>query len=227
MSSPVPLPNLLAQIQAALGPGMPASLTTASDGSDIYEAYILSLVIDAAEAEGAVVSFSNVDGSLPTVFTFRTSPGHIWWANQPYTHVELQFPGVPLLELHMGVYVSGKSGLIHEADVLVILSEEADLSRVNQVPPRSSRSIIATECKFYSANLRIGLARAFVGLCSDLTSRDCYFVTNAGSNSVEKLLTHQRKNWQSRLEPGQQVVVQRFRNSIQDAFKAFKTKYAV
>lgn len=221
------LPNLLAQIQSALGSSITPSLTSVSAGSDIFEAYVLALFLRAAQTEGANISFRNVDGSTPTIFTFRTSPGHIWWANQLYTHAEVQFPGAPLLEVHMGVYVTGKSGLIHEADVLVLLSEEAQFSRQNQVPPRSRKAIIAAECKFYAANLRIGLARAFVGLCSDLSSRECVFVTNATSVSVEKLLTHQRRKWQSRVEPNQAVVVERFRNSIQDVFKDFKTKYAI
>lgn len=220
------LPDLLAQIQAAIGASVTPSLTTASAGSDIFEAYILSIIIEAAEAEGAVVSFRNVDGSVPMVFTFRTSPGHIWWNSQPYTHVQIQFADVPTLEAHMGVYVTGKSGLIHEADVLVLLSEEAQLSRQNQVPPRSKRAIIAAECKFYSSNLRLGLARAFVGLCSDLSSRECFFVTNASSISVEKLLTHQRKKWQSRVVPAEAVAVERMRNALQDAFKDFKTWYS-
>ena len=221
------LPSLLTQIQNALGGAIAPSLTAASAGSDIFEAYILSIVLNAAEIEGATIAFRNVDGSVPGLFTFRTSPGHIWWDSQLYTHVELQFPDAPLLELHLGVYVTGKSGLIHEADVLVLLSEEAQMCRLNQVPPRSRKSIIAAECKFYASNLRIGLGRAFVGLCSDLSTRECFFVTNSTSTSIEKLLTHQRRKWQSLVEPNQQVVVDRFRNSLQDAFKDFKTKHAV
>jgi hypothetical protein len=225
MATLPPLPDLLAQIEAAIGPALSPSLTSASAGSDVFEAYILSIILDAAEAEGATITFRNVDGSAPTVFTFRTSPGHLWSTAQPYTHAELQFPGVPLLEAHMGVYVSGRSGLIHEADILVLTSDEAQLCRQNFVPPRSHRSIIAVECKFYSSNLKIGLARAFVGLCSDLSSRECYFVTNASSISVEKLLTHQRRKWQSPVEPGAPGVVERFRNSVQDTFKDYKTMY--
>lgn len=221
------LPNLLIQIQNALGGAISPSLTAQSAGSDIFEAYVLSIVLNAAEIEGADVTFRNVDGSIPTVFTFRTSPGHIWWNSQPYSHAELQFPDAPLLEVHLGVYVAGKSGLIHEADVLVVLSEEAQMCRFNEVPPRSKRSIIAAECKFYASTLRIGLGRAFVGLCSDLSTRECFFVTNSTSASIEKLLTHQRRNWQSLVEPNQQVVVERFRNSLQDAFKDFKTKYII
>jgi len=227
MATVPPLATLLAQIQAALGPALSPNLTPASAGSDLFEAYVLSLILDAAEIEGASIGFSNVDGSVPTQFTFRTSPGHIWWDSQPFTYATIQFPGAPTLEVHMGVYVSGKSGLIHEADVLVLLAEEADLARMNQVPPRSKRTIIAAECKFYVANLQIGLARGFVGLCSDLSTRDCFFVSNAGSLSVEKLLTHHRKHWESRLEPGTPIVITRFVASIQSAFKHFKARFAL
>jgi hypothetical protein len=216
---------LLTQIQAALA-GIAPNLTAASAGSDIFEAYVFSIVLDAAETEGATITFQNIDGSLPSVFTFRTSPGHIWSDAQPYTYAQLQFPDVPELEVHLGVYVSGRSGLIHEADVLVLLAEEAQMCRYNHVPPRSHRTLIATECKFYASNLQLGLGRAFVGLCSDLSSRECLFVTNSTSISIEKLLTHQRKKWESQLLPNQQIVVDRFRNSLQDAFKDFKTKYA-
>ena len=227
MSPLPPLNTLLAQIQAALGPALTPSLTLASSGWDVFEAYVLSLILDAAETEGAAIGFLNVDGSIQTQFTFRTNPGHIWWDSQPFSYATIQFPSTPLLEAHMGVYVSGKSGLIHEADVLVLLSDEAGLARLNQVPPRSKRSIIATECKFYAANLQIGLARGFVGLCSDLSTRDCYFVSNSGSISVEKLLTYHHKHWESRLEPGTPIVVTRFVAEIQSAFKHFKTRFAV
>lgn len=226
MATLPPIQDLLTQIQQAIGPALSPSLTSASAGSDIFEAYILSIILDAAEAEGATITFRNVDGSLPTVFTFRTSPGHIWSTAQQYTHAEIQFVGVPLLEAHMGVYVSGKSGLIHEADILVLTGAEGQLCRQNLVPPRSHRSIVAVECKFYASSIKIGLARAFVGLCSDLSSRECYFVTNATSISVEKLLTHQRRKWQSPVEPGTPGVVERFRNSVQDTFKDYKTMYA-
>jgi hypothetical protein len=133
---------------------------------------------------------------------------------------------MPLLEVHTGVYVSGKSGLIHEADVLVLLADEADTCRGNDVPPRSHQTLLAVECKFYSSGLQLGLARGFVGLCSDLSSRECFFVTNTTALSVEKLLAHQRKKWQNVVTPGSGVAIERFRNAVQDIFKDFKTRYA-
>jgi hypothetical protein len=98
MATLPPLQDLLTQIQQAIGPALSPSLTSASAGSDIFEAYILSIILDAAEAEGATITFCNVDASFPEVFTFRTNPGHIWSTAQQYTHAEIQFVGVPLLE---------------------------------------------------------------------------------------------------------------------------------
>ncbi len=115
-----------------------------------------------------VVEFRNRDGSIPTQFIFRSSPGHLYSGTQNYTYARIQFPGVPTLEAHLGVYVSGKSQLIHEADVVVLTSSEGDLSRANSVPPRSHQCALTIECKFYASNLGLYLGRGFVGLCSDL-----------------------------------------------------------
>lgn len=218
-------PALLAEINAALGASVTPSLTAASAGSDLFEAYVYSLVLRAAVREGAILRFENVDGTTPSTFTFRTSPGHLFWNNRPYTHAIIQFPNHPQLEAHLGVYVGGKSGVIHECDVAVVFRDEANTSRNNQVPPRSSKVVLAIECKFYSANLPLSLARGFVGLCSELTSRDCYFVMNTGSGSVEKLLTHHDKKWENLVVPNSDTV-DLLRTAFQKAFKNFKTRYS-
>jgi hypothetical protein len=46
-------PNLIADIQDALGQALVPSLTAASAATDLYEAYLFGVVIDAARAEGA------------------------------------------------------------------------------------------------------------------------------------------------------------------------------
>lgn len=63
-------PSLLVEIQNALGNAIIPSLTVADAAFDIFEAYILSLVIDAARAEGATVSYSDVFGNIPATFVF-------------------------------------------------------------------------------------------------------------------------------------------------------------
>jgi hypothetical protein len=149
MATLPPLADLLNAIDTSLA-NLPTNLTTQSAGGDIFEAYIFGLILDAAENEGANVTFRNRDGSIPVQFLFRSSPGHLYSAAQNYTYARIQFPNVPLLEAHLGVYVSGKSQLIHEADVVVLASSEADLSRNNSVPPRSHQCILTIECKFYA-----------------------------------------------------------------------------
>ena len=218
-------PSLLSEIETALGSALTPNLTAASAGSDLFEAYVFTLILRAATEEGATVTFENVDGNRPQTFTFRTSPGQIWWDARPYTHAVLSFAGKPSLEVHLGVYIAGKSGVFHEADLAVLFRDEAQTCRQNGVPPRSARVLIATECKFYSTTPGLGLARGFVGLCSDLTSRDCYFVMNSTSNSVEKLLAHKRKNWEHQVFPSSTGPVLRLRNSFQHAFKNFKVRY--
>jgi hypothetical protein len=225
MATLPPLADLLNTIDTSLA-SLPTNLTTQSAGGDIFEAYVFALIIDASESEGGNVSFRNRDGSVPANFLFRSSPGHLYSTAHNYTYARIQFPNVPLLEAHLGVYVSGKSQLIHEADVVVLVSSEGDMSRANSVPPRSHRCVLTVECKFYASNISLFLGRGFVGLCSDLSARESFFVTNSTSNSVQKLLVHKRLKWESQLQPIQAVNVERFRNAVQEVFKDYKAKYA-
>ncbi len=100
--------DLLNQIQATFGSAISPSLTTSSDTSDIFEGYVFSLVIEAARTEGGTITYRDVNGNIPTVFIFRTSPGYIFSRNQPYTHAVISFPNKPPLEAHIGVRVLGK-----------------------------------------------------------------------------------------------------------------------
>lgn len=58
----MPLINdLLTDIAAALGAAGAPSVTAASKVADVYEAYVLSVLIQAATNEGASVAFKNLD----------------------------------------------------------------------------------------------------------------------------------------------------------------------
>lgn len=216
--------ELLNAVTAALGAAVPPTLTSASAVSDLFEAYVFTLVVRAAQAEGAAVSYLDVNGAAAQAFVFRTSPGYIWSKTHPYTHAVLAFPGREPLEAHVGVRVAGKSGVLHELDVCVIRQSEADTARQNQVHPRSAKVVIGVECKFYTTPLPLHLARAFIGLGSDVSSTNTIFVTNTESESVEKLLTARRKQWANRAVPGTPVDVERLRSEFQSAFKYFKAE---
>src|SRR5262245_20019961 len=117
--------DLLADIHAAMQALNSLNLNSTSAANDIYEAYVFALAIQAAEREGATVTYENIFG-LPTAdIVFRSAPGHIFPSKPPstqvpYTHAVISIPDKAPLELHQGIYVSGKSGLLHESDVAMV-----------------------------------------------------------------------------------------------------------
>lgn len=185
--------DILNRIQAALGVAITPSLTASSAGNDLFEAYVFSLIVEAATEEGASVTFEGVTGGISSIFTFRTSPGYISSTAHDYSHAVIAFPNKPPLEAHVGIYVAGKSGVLHECDVAVVDRAEAQACRANQVSPRSVKVLMAAECKFYTSTPDLGLGRGFLGLNSDL-SKECFFVMNISSRSIERLLSQRLKH---------------------------------
>lgn len=221
-------PNLLADIQNALGPALTPSLTPASAANDIYEAYLFGIIIDAARTEGASrVSFRSRTQSNPTVFVFRTSPGYLASAAQDYGYAEIEFQDKPVLEAHLGIRVAGASGVLHECDVCVLLQEEANVCRNNPttIAPRSSKVILSVEAKFYAGSLGLNLGREFLGFHSDTSVDKSFFVVNRTSVSIEKLLSHKNKLWEHNISPLDTTAVERLRNAFQTGFKDFNAKY--
>jgi hypothetical protein len=130
-----------------------------------------------------------------------------------------------MLEAHIGIYVGGKSRIPQECDVAVLFREEGELCRINRVPPRYSEVVLNVECKFYSVGLKLDLARSFMGLSADLTTKRSYFVVNANSQSIEKLLTHHGKKWEHEIAAASSVAVSRLRGAFQTDFRNFKAQY--
>lgn len=213
--------DLLNEIKKTLGKTITPSLCTKSASSDLYEAYALSLVIEAAKREGATVQYRDPDDNPTSNFVFRTSPGYLWSKTHLYTFAFIQFPNVEPLEAHVGVRVSGKSGVLHEFDVCVLNGSEGQYSRSNHFHPRSPKMLIGIECKFYSSGLSLGLGRQFIGLGADVTAKRTYFVTNQSSASVEKLLSARGRKWGNQVQPGSAVSVERIKNEFQTAFKDY------
>ncbi len=213
--------DLLNGFQAALGQLVTPTLTSASKTSDLFEAYILGIVLDAAVSEGAQITYRDVTGNLTSQFVFRSSPGFIFSDEQPYTYAVVDFDGCPLLEAHVGVRVAGRSDVLHECDVCVLYRSEAATCRRNRVHPRSAKVLLAVECKFYGASLPLGLARSFMGLGSDLGANHCYIVVNTTSPTVEKLLTHHDRPWEHEIQPNSTLAITRLKNAFQKVFRNF------
>ena len=219
--------QLLADIRNQLGQAVNLNLTRRSSACDVFEAYVFSIVLDAAMREGALlpIRLEDTSGNPSNTAAFRTNPGRIYPsgpASPPYTHAVIRFRNKPELEVHQGIFVSGKSGLLHECDVAVLLRTEGQTCRQNRVHPRSAKVIFTSECKFYGAGLGIDLARGFLGLTTDIWKDGRFFVSNSASNSSQKLLTHHDRKWAEDLVPNNPNVVNRFRALIERVFEEFK-----
>ena|SRR2546430_10005340 len=220
-------PALLAEIKQALGAALSPSLTAGSACSDLYEAYLFTLVLEAAKTEGASVVLRSIDSHSPKPFVFRTSPGFIGSRTQNYGYAVIRFPDCPILEAHLGIRVSGHSGVLHELDISVLLQDEATLCRssADRVAPRSHKVMIAIEAKYYTTDVALGLGRGFLGLTRDLSAHNAFFAINRTAPSAERLLTHKGQKWEHRVIPTDPVAVERLRNAFQKAFRNFVTTY--
>ncbi len=206
--------------------GRSTTYTTASAANDVYEGYVFGLVVRAAVAAGGQVRYENVHGrSTGGRLVFRTSPGMLYSVAHPYTHAVIEFQDCPHLEVHVGVRVQGRSRVLHECDVLVVPRSEAEISRTKQVVPRGSRALIAVECKFYSNNLALHLARGFHGLHADLGLKNPFFVSNVRSGSVERFLTHHKRQWENGVAPNANEATYLV-GAFREAFKRFQAAEA-
>jgi len=215
--------SLIDNITALLASDISPNISLIADGSDLFEAYVFCLLIKAAKREGAQVTYVDVNGSVARNFTFRTSPGYIYSKTRPYTHAVLTFPYVPKLEAHLGIRVAGKSEVLHECDIAVVEQAEAVNCRTQRVPPRSIKVLLAVECKYYASSLDLNLARAFIGLTTDL-SQKAIFVTNSNSPSLQKLLSARERSWEHNIVPVNTIEMERLVGKFQTIFQNYKAR---
>jgi hypothetical protein len=214
--------DLLKDLSTAVG-GRHVSYNSSSAAYDIYEGYAFGLVLRAAIASGADVAYRDRYGKEVESLLFRTSPGMLYSKAHPYTHAEVSFQDCPPLEIHVGVRVQGRSGVLHECDVLVLPLAEAELSRDREVAPRGSRSLIAIECKYYSGHIALHLARAFHGLHADLGVKTPIFMANLRAPRIERFLTYHNRKWEFGALPASKESIY-LEAQLRESFKAYQSK---
>ena len=197
--------DLLAEIRAVLPPGGSAQVGQ-SALNDLFEAYVLSGLVRAAQAEGWTVSLHDMNETLASGALFRRSPGNIYASpgSQNFTHFVLARADVPPLEAHIGIKFTGKSDVEHECDVALLPQDDAQFCRLHRVHPRSRQLIFSAECKFLAGNVPLYLGRGFVGLAIELSSQygECHFVVNTSSSHVMKMLARQKRCPHEEVRPG-------------------------
>jgi|GEM_PF-1294830 len=217
--------KLFNEIDDALGKSLSPSLRSASKASDLYEAWVFVKVMEAAMHERLVLRFRNLKHG-DSVFSFRTSPGAIFSEAGVYSWVDIEFPK-STLELHSGVYVSGKSNAKHECDVSLIRKAEAEACRVGKCHPQDQAVLLAIECKMYQkARIGVGLGRGFLGLGMDLRVSECWFVNNvaakAKGSGIRKLMAAHKKMAFWALLPKSTEVVDQFKDCVRRVLLAVK-----
>jgi hypothetical protein len=201
------------------------SYDSASKPPDIYEGFVFSLIVATASRHGATVTYEDVHGTKTRVLVFRTGPGHLYSDSRPFTHAVIEFDGAPALEVHLGVYVTGTSGVLHECDVLVLPAEEAALSRAQGIAPRGSQCVLVIECKYYvSSNLGIALARNFEGLRADVRTQSELFVSNTRSPSIVRYLDARKRGFEPDVVPNSPQAGY-LQAEIRKTFKSYLSKH--
>ncbi|MEU2083164.1 hypothetical protein ABZ569_15000 [Streptomyces albus] len=201
------------------------SYDSASKPSDVYEGFVFSQIVATASRHGATVTYEEVYGAKASSLVFRTGPGHLYSNSQPFTHALIEFDGAPALEVHLGVYVTGSSGVLHECDVLVLPAEEAALSRAQGIAPRGSQCVLIVECKYYISNLGIGLARNFEGLRADIRTQNELFVSNTRSSSIVRYLDARKRGFEPDVVPNSPQAGY-LQAEIRKTFKSYLSKHA-
>jgi hypothetical protein len=201
--------------------GTNTAVVSSGEANDAFELYTLSLVLHAAREEGAAIQFlSSGRKPNPSPLHFRASPGTIFSSAHDYTHAQIEFPGNFPLEAHVGVYVEGLAGVVHECDVLVIDAAEGIFCRRHRVHPKKSKMVLAAECKFYTGNLGIDLGRQFLGVTTDLGTTGRFFLSNSDGKSVDRVLAHHKRDRFFGLTPldidGEGQVIAMFRTTFRD-----------
>jgi hypothetical protein len=193
MSPLIPSHDLVTAIRALLGNIPLPGLSATSKHYDLFEAFLFGLVTEAARSLVGAGKVWYEQPGLPSpaqVVQLRTSPG--WMHNGPqYTHVVVSL-GRREVEIHLGIYVAGRSRIPHEYDVCVLERDEAIRARSQGVAPRSSKVVLFLEAKHWAPNLRLPVAREFLGLCDDSSAALAALVSNSNGQSVSTLLAKRR-----------------------------------
>lgn len=203
--------SLLTDVEAALRMSVDLGYASRAKQHDLYEAYVLTLLIQAAYAEGWTLELRDGWGCSVTSALFRLGPGRL--SSRSYTLVHMSRPGTPDLEVHLGVKVSGRSPvgvslptaslhLLHEFDLLVLRASIADACRAGNTDPDYSAVVLHAEMKYFGGKLSLPVGRASVGMAVECAlAGKSVLVTNRLGYTVQDLVEHHGVTFRYRVLP--------------------------
>lgn len=192
--------SLLTDVEAALGLALDLGYASKAKAHDLYEAYVLTLLLVAADAAGWTLDLHDGWGHAVTAPVFRLGPGRI--TSRDYTFARMTKAGMAPLEAHLGVKVSGqapvgisartKSGrLLHEFDLIVLPESVASACRATGHDPDYTAVAMHAEMKFYTGKLSLPLGRASIGMALECgLAGKSVLITNQLGYTVQDLVQH-------------------------------------
>lgn len=217
--------NLLTDVEAALGTAVTLDYANKAKQHDLYEAYVLTLLLQAANDEGWTLQLRDGWGHPVTSAVFRLGPGRL--PSRRYTLVHMSKLGRPDLEAHLGVKVSGRTPvgvsaatvsrrLLHEFDLIVLPASDADACRAGNADPDYTVALVHAEMKYFGGKLSLPVGRASVGMAVECAlAGKSLLVTNRLGYTVQDLVEHHGITFRYRVMPTNPIaeyhVVQRFR----------------
>lgn len=175
---------------AALGSGVSSAYDDKAKANDYFEAFIFTTLLEEAVANAWAVTIVDTAGAEQQELLLRAAPGSFENPTQPYTHAVLSRRGAFDLEAHVGVKVRGASGVLHEADLLLLPRAVAESCREDDQAPEVRQCTGLFEAKFIEArSVPLGYGRGLLGLdCDMLQLPRVALVTTRPSDSVDALL---------------------------------------
>jgi hypothetical protein len=208
--------DLINAIEFSIGALAPAYRGAAAE-SDLYEASLLAIATEAADAAGGDCLITNDGVTKASPLIFRRSPGNLYLGN--FTYVKATFPRDRILEIHLGVYVAGGSRVPHECDVAILDHVEAERSRLGLVHPRSTKLVASIEAKHYQSSPGLGIGRSFIGLASEMGGAKCTLAFPArGSSTIRAVLAKRTSECYDELIP-ETAAAERLRGHLTQKMK--------
>lgn len=187
----------------------------------LYNLYVFTLVLEAAESEGAEITYWDRKGQIELPPQFRTGPHGIHEDN--YIYAQAYFSSRRYLEVHINTRITGKSKIEYECAIAVLRRKSARAGRVREKSPSRRNLLFAIECEFHPESIQLNTAQALLGLIDDLTTspkgRNLYVVNSSIVDAVMQFLDRHDVKYHHRLIPGN---ASRLVEDIKEIFRQYK-----
>lgn len=207
---------LRAELDERLGALAKSGSLRSKRAPGLFETYVWTILVEAARAEGATVSYRQLGSSGRLVMP--GGPRNLF-GNQ-FSFARLEF-GHYALEAHTNLFIEGRSKVVHECDVAVLDAEEAEIFRDRGVHPKASKLILGVECKFHGPPVPLDEARSFLGLTTEIATSNRFIVSNASPDRIKRVLVRHKRQWKMPVVPSDARRVAALQAAFEDVFRDY------